>query len=333
MNSTDVRNVIIIGGGPSGLSAGIYNARAGISPVILAGMPPGGQLMLTTEVENYPGFTSILGPELVQKIRQQAQHSGADIKNEDVLSVDFSVRPFVISTSQGTMKSHAVIIATGAQAQWLGLESEQRMRGKGVSACATCDGLFFRNKVVAVIGGGDTALEEALTLSKITQKVYLIHRRDTFRASKVMQERVFKKDNIEIIWNSNVREVQGEQKVEAIILWNKKEEKEKSLSVDGVFVAIGHVPQTTLLCDQIHLDDKGYVLTSSMVSFARAQGNISEEKEKQFNFEYQTMTSIEGVFACGDCVDHTYRQAITAAGMGVAASLDVEKWLTEKNLM
>jgi thioredoxin reductase (NADPH) len=286
--------------------------------------------MLTTEVENYPGYPSILGPQLIQQMRIQAQESGADIKDANVTNVDFSQKPFVISTSEDKMYAHSVIIATGAQALWLNLDSEQRLRGRGVSACATCDGLFFRNKVVAVVGGGDTALEEALTLSKITEKVYVIHRRDSFRASNVMQERLLGKENIEVLWNTEVKEVQGEQKVEGLLLWNNKEEKERSLPVSGVFIAIGHKPDTGIVKDHIILNSKGYIYTSAVVALEKVQGvaNLSDS----FNFHYQTMTSVEGVFAGGDCVDYTYRQASTAVGMGVAASLDAERWLSEQDL-
>jgi thioredoxin reductase (NADPH) len=323
----DIRNVVIIGGGPSGLAAGIYNARANLYPLILAGSPPGGQLMLTTEVENYPGYPSILGPELIQEMRTQAKESGADIKDSNVINVDFSTKPFLISTSDDKIRTHSVIIATGAQALWLNIDSEQRLRGRGVSACATCDGLFFRNKVVAVVGGGDTALEEALTLSKITEKVYVIHRRDSFRASSVMQERVLGKDNIEVLWNTEVREVQGEQKVEGLLLWNNKEKNQWSLPVSGVFIAIGHKPDTDIFRDHVAVNDKGYIYTSSIVALEKARD--AYHLSDTFDFHYQTMTSREGVFAGGDCVDYTYRQASTAVGMGVAASLDAERWLSE----
>lgn len=361
-------NVIIIGGGPSGLAAAIYTSRAGLHPLLFAGSPPGGQLTLTSEVENYPGYESILGSELIEKMRKQAQKFETRIIDENVLSVDFSQKPLRLTVSAGTMKkllgvkelqseqikyeipAKSVIISTGAKALWLGIESEQRMRGKGVSACATCDGFFFRNKIVAVIGGGDTAMEEALTLTKFAKKVYIIHRRNLFRASKVMQERVFTNPQIEIIWNAQVMEVKGTIKVEGISIapvdnnlqdtentvrtriLNRKED----ISIDGLFVAIGHKPDTELFSDKIILDTKGYVMTSQRAAFEYAKQKVlpvqlKEEKVDitKFNLSFQTATSATGVFAAGDCVDHVYRQAATAAGLGVAAALDAEKWLAE----
>lgn len=291
-----IENVIIIGGGPAGLSAGIYLARADLKPLIFAGSPPGGQLTLTSEVENYPGFESILGSELIEKMRNQAIKFGARIIDENVKTVDFS-------------KAKSTIIATGAKAIWLGLESETRLRGKGVSACATCDGFFFREKTVAVIGGGDTALEEALTLTKFAKKVYIIHRRDFFRASKIMQERVLKNEKIEIIWNATVEEILGENHVEEVKykISNIKSQinnKYQILKLEGVFVAIGHKPDTDLFKGKVELDERGYV-------------KIFERRQ----------TSVKGVFVAGDCADPYYRQAITSAGTGVEAALEVEKYL------
>lgn len=294
-------NVIIIGGGPAGLAASIYNARAGLNPLVIAGSPPGGQLTLTTEVENYPGFESILGPDLVTKMRKHAEKFGVRFIDQNVVKVEFSHESngtHKTHVTNKTYESHAVIIATGAKALWLGLESEQRLRGKGVSACATCDGFFFRNKIVAVVGGGDTALEEALTLTKFAQKVYIIHRRGEFRASKIMQDRVLKNPKIEVIWNSAVEEVVGEKKVEGVRL-----SPEKLLTLDGVFIAIGHKPDTDVFKNHIDLDQKGYIVVKDY------------------------MTSVPGVFAAGDCADHKYRQAATAVGMGVAAALEVERYL------
>lgn len=295
-------NVIIIGGGPAGLAAAIYNSRANLKPLVLAGSPPGGQLTLTSEVENYPGFEAILGPELVQKMRNHALKFGTRFVDKNVLSVDFSKRPFTIKTVDETYQSKAVIIATGAKALWLGLESETRLRGKGVSACATCDGFFFRNKTVAVIGGGDTAMEDANTMTKFAQKVYVIHRRAEFRASKIMQDRILNNPKIEVIWNTQVEEILGQMKVEGIKL-KSTDGKTSELKLDGVFVAIGHKPDTDVFKGHIDLDEKGYILTK------------------------YSMTSIPGVFAGGDCVDHRYKQAATAVGQGVAAALDTEKWL------
>jgi thioredoxin reductase (NADPH) len=297
-----IENVIIIGGGPAGLAAAIYNARAGLKPFVLAGSPPGGQLTLTSDVENYPGFEAILGPDLIQKMRNHALKFGTRIVDKNVLSVDFSKRPFTIKTVDETYQSKAVIIATGAKALWLGLESETRLRGKGVSACATCDGFFFRNKTVAVIGGGDTAMEDANTMTKFANKVYVIHRRGEFRASKIMQERILNNPKIEVIWNTQVEEVLGQMKVEGIKL-KSTDGKTSELKLDGVFVAIGHKPDTDLFKGQIELDQKGYILTK------------------------HSMTSVPGVSAGGDCVDHRYKQAATAVGLGVAAAIDTEKWL------
>lgn len=338
MDTSQIENVVIIGGGPSGLSAAVYNARAGLNPLVFAGSPPGGQLMLTTEVENFPGYQDIMGPDLVQKIREQSIKFGTRIIDANVLGVDFSQKPFKLMYGDNqVVQSHAVIIATGAQAIWLGLESESKLRGRGVSACATCDGFFFRNKIVAIVGGGDTAMEEAITLTKFAQKVYVIHRRDTFRASKIMQERVLQHPKIEVIWNAQVTDVLGEQKVTGLALeiTNGNEKKKQEVVLDGLFLAIGHKPDTTLFKDQIELDEKGYIMTFNQIAEQYLRGNVSlsEEKLKKIrsNHEhYSTSTSVLGVFAAGDCVDHTYRQASTAAGMGVAASLDAERYLIER---
>lgn len=328
--SKEINNVVIIGGGPSGLSAALYAARANMNPIVLAGSPPGGQLMLTTEVENFPGKEHIMGPELVETLRKQAEKFGTTIINENVKKVEFTSHPFTITYGQHTIKSNTVIIATGAQALWLGLESEQKLRGKGVSACATCDGFFFRNKNVAVVGGGDTAMEEAQTLTRFANKVYMIHRRDSFRASKIMQERVLNNPKIEVIWNNEIEEVIGNLKVEGLKLKNVYQNNE-ILSVDGLFLAIGHRPDTDLFKNVIELDKKGYVVTSIMKALAIVSNNKDTNKEK-FNYNFQTMTSVPGVFAAGDCVDHVYKQAGTAAGMGIAAALDMERWLLEKGL-
>ncbi|MBI5127167.1 thioredoxin-disulfide reductase [Candidatus Roizmanbacteria bacterium] len=292
-----MENVIIIGGGPAGLAAAIYNARANLKPLVIAGSPPGGQLTLTTEVENYPGFESILGPELILKMRKHAEKFGVRFFDQNVVKVDFSKKPFEVFLPDSSSTTKSVIIATGAKALWLNLPSEQRLRGKGVSACATCDGFFFKEKTVAVIGGGDTAMEEALTLTKFAKKVYIVHRRDSFRASKIMQDRVLNNKRIEVILNSQVEEVLGELKVEGIRITGRE------LQVDGVFIAIGHKPDTDVFKGKIELDKKGYIVVKDY------------------------MTTVPGVFAAGDCVDHKYRQAATAVGMGVAAALEVERYL------
>jgi len=316
-------NVIIIGGGAAGLSAALYLARAGLEPLVLAGSPPGGQLMLTTEVENFPGQKSILGGELIEIMRAQATSFGAKIIDENVKSVK-SINSFKsVELASGTVyQSKAVIIATGAKALWLGLESETRLRGKGVSACATCDGFFFKNKIVAVLGGGDSALEEALTLTKFASKVYLIHRRLEFKASKIMQKRAQENPKIEIILDAQVQEILGKFKVEGIKLLN---DKYKEIKLDGVFVAIGHRPDTDLFKGLVELDEKGYVLTTA--TYALQQLNSNSSKNQKFNIKWSTQTSVEGIFGAGDCVDHIYKQASTAAGMGVQASLDAERWI------
>ena len=329
-------DVLIIGGGPAGLSSSIYTARARLKTLIFAGSPPGGQLMLTTEVENYPGFKSILGPDLVGRMRDQAVFFGVEIKDSNVRRIGKKESLFEIVDSSGqTYSCKAVIVAVGARAKWLGLDSEQRLIGKGVSACATCDGFFFKDKVVGVVGGGDTAMEEALTLTKFARKVYIIHRRDSFRASKIMQERVFANSKIEVIWSSQVKEVLGDQRVSGVRILQQG--KEKDLELDGLFIAIGHKPDTDFLKDMIELDEKGYVITTGRVmqEYSRAEAGKSfalDEKKlkgylKKFDLDFLYMTSEKGVFAAGDCVDFVYRQAATAVGMGVSAALEVERFL------
>lgn len=299
--------VVIIGSGPAGLTAAIYAARAELQPLMIEGMERGGQLMLTTDVENYPGFPDgIMGPELMEGFRKQAERFGTRIMSSDVTKVDFSSRPFKIWVDNDEYTADSVIISTGASARWLGLESETRLRGHGVSACATCDGFFFRDKAIAVIGGGDSAAEEALFLTKFASKVYLIHRRDELRASKIMAKRVLEHDKIEMVWDSVVEEVLGEDVVTGLRILNRKTGEESTLEVEGMFLAIGHTPNTKVFEGQIDLDEKGYILTGE-----------------------NTMTSVPGVFAAGDVTDHVYRQAITAAGMGCQAAIDVERWLDE----
>jgi thioredoxin reductase (NADPH) len=297
-------DVIIIGSGPAGYTAAIYAARANLSVLMLQGYQPGGQLMQTSEVENYPGFEEgILGPEMMEKFEAQARRFGTETLQEDVTAVDFSKRPFTVKTDFGEYSGRAVIISTGASAQWLGLPSEERLKGRGVTACATCDGFFFKNKDVAVVGGGDTAMEEAIFLTRYVNHVTVIHRRDTLRASKIMQERAFKNPKISFIWDTEVDEVLGEDAVTGLRLRNVKTGEISTLPVQGVFMAIGHKPTTDLFKGLITMDKAGYIVPVE-----------------------NTMTNIPGVFAAGDVVDHRYRQAVTAAGDGCRAAIDVERW-------
>ncbi|MBI1862656.1 thioredoxin-disulfide reductase [Candidatus Microgenomates bacterium] len=321
--------VTIIGSGPAGLAAAIYTARAGLNPLVIGGSPYGGQLMLTTEVENFPGFPTIMGPELIETMRKQVKGLNVRIIDQNITSIDFSKKPFTLGYLDKTITTDAVIIATGAKALWLGLESETRLRGKGVSACATCDGFFFKGKDVAVVGGGDTAMEEALTLTKFASKVYLIHRRSEFRASKIMGERVKSHKNIEVILDTQITEVVGENKVEGIKAQNIKTHESRDIKLDGVFVAIGHKPDTELFKNAIKLDEAGYILTNAMLAERIMLGKEPSGafKPTKDHCYYGTATSVEGVFAAGDCVDHVYRQAATAAGLGVSAALDAERWL------
>ena len=304
---------LIIGSGPAGYTAGIYASRAGLKPVIIEGMQPGGQLTITSEVENFPGYPKgQSGPNIMDDIRQQSLNAGSDIRQGMVTSVDFSKRPFrCMVDEEHEIMAETVIIATGATARWLGLESEEQYRGFGVSACATCDGNFFRGRTVAVIGGGDTALEEAMYLSNLCAKVYLVHRRDAFRASQAMQDKVFKKENIDIQWNSIPIEVLGEKKgfvksVTGLKLADTKDKSERVLPLDGIFVAIGVTPVTELFKGQIDLDAQGYIITD--------KGG---------------RTNVPGVFAAGDVQDPNYRQAITAAASGCIAAVEAERFLNQ----
>ena len=306
-----LRDLVIIGTGSAGLTAAIYAARANLNPLILEGLQPGGQLTITTDVENYPGFADVVqGPWLMEQMKNQALKVGAEIINELATSVDFSEELRVINCDSGkVIKAKSIIICTGAQARWLGIDSEKIFNGKGVSACATCDGFFYRNKNVAVIGGGNTAVEEALYLSNLCNKVTLIHRRDKLRAEKILQDRIFSKTNINFIWNSVVDEFVGDEKgLNSIALNSTLNNSKQILKVDGAFVAIGHVPTTKCFTNELMLDAEGYIIV----------------KEKG-----TTYTNVDGVFAAGDCVDKIYRQAITAAGMGCMAALDAEKWLQQ----
>ncbi|MBU0976734.1 MAG: FAD-dependent oxidoreductase [Patescibacteria group bacterium] len=329
-------NVIIIGSGPAGLAAAIYTARAGLNPLVIAGSAPGGQLMLTSEVENFPGIKSIIGAQLMANIRKQAEDLGAKVIDDTVSGLECSSQPYkVILESGKTSETKSIIIATGAKAMWLGLESETRLRGKGVSACANCDGFFYKDKVVAVVGGGEAALEEALSLIKFASKVYIIHRRDQFRASKIMQDRVLNHSKIEPVWNAEVKEVLGTEKVEGILLLKSENATEKGtdvpakLDIDGLFIAIGHKPDTDFLKGScIELSPTGYIYTSESYLWEKNKNvNLGLDSSK-FDFTYKYQTTIPGIFAAGDVIDYIYRQATTAMGMGVAAALEAEKYLT-----
>lgn len=307
MSTNDVRKVAVIGSGPAGYTAAIYTARARLAPIVFAGPEPGGQLTLTTMVENYPGFSEgVMGPELMEEMRKQAERFGADVVWRTVTKVDFSNRPFTLEADGETHRAEAVIIASGASAKLLGLESERRLMGRGVSTCATCDGAFFKDQNVIVVGGGDTAMEDAVFLTKFAKKVSIVHRRDQLRASKIMQERAMKNPKIDFIWNTVVEDIRdtGAGRVTAVVLKNVKSGEILEMPIDGVFVAIGHKPNTEIFRGQIDMDDVGYIKTKD-----------------------RTMTNIEGVFAAGDVVDFVYRQAITAAGDGCRAAMDAEKWL------
>lgn len=300
-------DVIIIGSGPAGLTAAIYAGRARLETLVIGGATWGGQLMLTSEVENFPGFPdAILGTELMGKMRTQAEKFGAKIIFEDVTSVDFSSRPFKVHVGDRVFEAKTVIIATGASAKWLGLPSEARLRGRGVSACATCDAPFFREKKAVVVGGGDTALDEALALAKFAREVTIVHRRDQLRASKILQEKVFANKKINFAWNSVVEDILGKERVEGIKLRNVQTEEVVTLPTDAIFVAIGHKPNTDVFKGHIDLDENGYVIVHN-----------------------ETKTSVEGVFAAGDNQDRRYKQAITAAASGCKAALDAEKYLRE----
>lgn len=313
----EVQNLIIIGGGPAGLTAALYGARANLRPLVIEGTEAGGQLMLTTDVENYPGFTDgVLGPDLMEIFRKQAARFGVQYIADDVTEVDFASRPFKVLVGPDQYRGQAVIIATGAKAKMLGLDTEQKLLGRGVSTCATCDGAFFKGEELAVVGGGDSAMEEALFLTRFATKVYLIHRRDELRASKIMQDRAFANDKIDFIWNSVVTDVLGDGKVAGVRLQNRVDSSTKDLPLGGLFVAIGHIPNTALFEGELEMDEFGYLL---------AGGKLRKDFDPSSPFE--TRTSVEGVFAAGDVVDSVYRQAVSAAGMGCMAAIDAERWL------
>lgn len=301
----DNKKLIIVGSGPAGLTAAIYAARGNLSPLVISGRQAGGQLMLTTDVDDFPGFEqTIQGPDLMTKMRQQAQRFGAQFLDEDVKSVDLKSKPFTVQSESRTLKSDSLIIATGASAMWLGLPSEQKLIGKGVSACAVCDGLFFKGKVVLVVGGGDTAMREAQHLSKLASKVTVVHRRDSFKAQEALLNLIKSKSNVEFLMDSEVIEVLGEERVNGVKIKNTQTSEIRQMKIDGVFVAIGHKPNTDFLRGQIELDERGYLVVKD-----------------------ETKTSVEGIFSAGDVSDHRYRQAVTAAGAGCKAALDVEEYL------
>ena len=300
-------DLAIIGSGPAGYTAGIYASRASLKPVLFEGLESGGQLMLTTDVENYPGFDSgIMGPDLMQIFKKQAERFGTEIKTETINSIKKIDGGFILKSAKDSYEFKSVIISSGASAKWLDIKGEKELQGHGVSACATCDGFFFKEKEVIVVGGGDSAMEEALFLTKFATKVYIVHRRDSFRASKIMQDRVLGNDKIEVLWNKEVTEIHGSESVESVSLSDTKDGSSSELNIDGVFMAIGHTPNVDFLDGLVELDEKGYVKTG---------------------FTTETSTSVAGVFAAGDVADSIYRQAVTAAGTGCQAAIDAERWL------
>ena len=306
--SKTVYDVIIIGAGPAGYTAGIYCSRARHDTLIISGLLPGGQLMNTTDVENYPGFEEgIMGPDLMLTMRKQAERMDTTIIDDVVVNVDFRNKPFKVLTGSEEYEAKAVIVCTGATPRKIGIEGEQTFSGKGVSYCATCDGAFFRNQDIAVVGGGDSCMEEATFLTKFASKVHIIHRRDTFRASKIMQERALNNENIEVHWNSEIEDIKGDQKVQQVVLKDTKTGEIKTLDMGGVFVAIGHEPNTELFKNQLEMDENGYIIQKN-----------------------NTETSVKGVFTAGDVHDHRYRQAVTAAGFGCMSAIDVDKYLSEQ---
>jgi thioredoxin reductase (NADPH) len=301
-------DALIIGSGPAGYTAGVYTSRAKLSTLIISGTLPGGQLMTTSEVENYPGFPNgIFGPELMMNMRQQAERFGAVVVDDEVISADFKKRPLTIKTHSENYTAEAVIICTGASPRKLGIAAEQQFSGRGVSYCATCDGPFFKGEDIVVVGGGDTALEEATFLTKFGKSVKIVHRRETLRASKILQEKALENPKIEFLWNNVVSDIKGDKKIATVLVKNINNGKEKTLNAGGLFVAIGHEPNTAIFKGHLDLDDRGYI-----------------------RLKDHTKTSVEGVFAAGDVHDHRYRQAVTAAGFGCMAAIDVERWLSER---
>ncbi|MCO5113576.1 MAG: thioredoxin-disulfide reductase [Bdellovibrionaceae bacterium] len=304
--------VIIIGSGPAGLTAAIYSARANLNPLMIQGEEVGGQLMTTTDVENYPGFPEgVQGPELMELLKKQAERFGTRMVARNVTEVEISQKPYKVTVGKEYWTADALIISTGASAKYLGLEDEKTYLGRGVSACATCDGAFFRDVPVAIVGGGDTAMEEALFLTRFASKVYVIHRRDSFRASKIMADRVLAHPKIEVLWNSEVKSINGTGKaVDSVTIFNTQTKEDQKIELEGVFIAIGHKPNTDIFKGKLEMDTNGYLITKPD----------------------STYTSVDGVFACGDVQDHIYRQAITAAGTGCMAAIDTERWLENQGL-
>lgn len=306
MGDSNHYKVIIIGSGPAGLTAAIYAARANLNPLVLEGSQPGGQLTITTEVDNYPGFAEgITGPQLMDEMRKQATRFGAVSKFEIVTGVDFSILPFTVTAEGQNYTADSIIIATGASARWLGIESEQKFMGFGISACATCDGFFFKDKEIIVVGGGDSAMDEAIFLTKFASKVYIVHRREGFRSSKIMLEKTRINEKIEFLLNKVIEEIKGEKTVSSVVLKDTQSGELSEMNIDGIFMAIGHIPNTQVFGDKIDYDESGYIKTEPDA----------------------THTNIEGVFACGDVQDKIYRQAVTAAGSGCMAAIDAEKYL------
>ena len=307
--SLQIYDVIIIGSGPAGYTAGIYTSRAKLKTLIVSGTLPGGQLMTTSEVENYPGFPNgIFGPELMMNMRQQSERFGSNIVDDEVIRVDFSTRPFVVTSHSESYEAHSVLICTGASPRKLGIRTEEQFAGRGVSYCATCDGPFFKGEDIIVVGGGDTALEDAAFLTKFGRSVKIVHRRNSLRASKILQEKAFENPKIQFLWNRVVCNIEGDKKIGAVVVRDVNNNGfEQKLPAGGLFVAIGHDPNTGIFKGQIEMDDKGYIILKNYTS-----------------------TSVDGVFAAGDVHDYRYRQAITAGGFGCMAALDVEKWLTER---
>ena len=310
-----IENIIIIGSGPAGYTAAIYAARAGLSPLMISGLEQGGQLMITTEVENYPGFENpVQGPWLMEQMKNQAKSCGSRVVSDYVKEVDINQSPFNILTERASYKAHTIVIATGAKAKWLNIKGEKEYMGYGVSACATCDGFFFKDKEVAVVGGGNTAVEEAIFLSNLCKKVNLVHRRDSLRAEKILQNRLFEKKNIDFFWNSEITEIHGdktEKKIVSLDILNNKKTKKMNLILDGLFVAIGHSPATNIFSKKLKMDTEGYIFTEPD----------------------STKTSVDGVFAAGDVTDRKYRQAVTAAGMGCMSAIEAESFLNLKKII
>jgi thioredoxin reductase (NADPH) len=311
--SEEIKKCVIIGSGPAGYTAAVYAARAGLDPIVYTGEEPGGQLMITTDVENYPGYPEgVMGPQMMEDFRKQAERFGTEVILEKIIKVDFTGPVHKIWSESGKeIQAHTIIIATGASAKWLGLPSEEKFKNKGVSACAVCDGFFFKGQELAIVGGGDTAAEEATYLSKLSPKVHMLIRRDEMRASKIMQERVFKAENIEVHWNTEAKEILGDEEVTGVRIFNNKSNEESVLNVKGFFVAIGHKPNTDIFKDWLAMDEVGYI-----------NGRSDSAR-----------TEIPGIFVSGDAKDKVYRQAVTAAGTGCMAALDAERYLTEKEII